>query len=360
MDDLSYHKILDLSRLFGDRFPDAPSLYLYHFGVMPSIHLFSRVEGEKALKAFSVKFGTLIRYSCHHYTQTKRGRTLNNALVVLDNGCIAEFGEGYAQLLYDGAAPFFLEDFGALMTDFRARARRKPLEINVVIRSDMGLDLRAMEIKKTRLDVELFYEDDFGEVDKRIRKRLGAKNDKGIVLLHGLPGTGKTTYLRYLVGQIRKKVLFLSPSVAGDLMNPDFIDLLMDNRESVLFIEDAENIVMSRKAGANSSVSNLLNISDGLLADFLNVQIVCTFNHSLADIDSALIRKGRLIAGYEFGRLSVGKARRLSAHLGFHSAITRPMTLAEITHPHEPESKPERPEPIGFNSGRRHDPSFAD
>ena len=57
-----------------------------------------------------------------------------------------------------------------------------------------------------------------------IRTRLSQKNDKGIVLLHGLPGTGKTTYLRYLIGKIKKRVLFVSPSVAGNLMNPDFIE----------------------------------------------------------------------------------------------------------------------------------------
>ena len=58
--------------------------------------------------------------------------------------------------------------------------------------------------------------------DETIRARLNNKNDKGIVLLHGLPGTGKTTYLRYLIGKIKKRILFLSPNVAGNLMDPDF------------------------------------------------------------------------------------------------------------------------------------------
>ena len=43
-------------------------------------------------------------------------------------------------------------------------------------------------------------------------------------------------------------------------------------------------------------MSDLLNISDGLLADFLHVQVICTFNHPLSMVDSALLRKGRLIA----------------------------------------------------------------
>jgi len=206
-----------------------------------------------------------------------------------------------------------------------------------------------MEIKKTKLDLGMYYEDDFIEVDKTIQERLGTEDDKGIVLLHGLPGTGKTTYLRYLIGRLKKKVLFLSPTVAGSIMNADFMDLLIDNPNSVLLIEDAENIIMDRRISNDSSVSNLLNVSDGLLADFLNVQVICTFNHPLSMVDNALMRKGRLIARYEFGKLGIEKAQRLSHHFGFDTIISRPMTIAEIANQNEKaEVLKERTEVIGF------------
>jgi ATP-dependent 26S proteasome regulatory subunit len=167
-------------------------------------------------------------------------------------------------------------------------------------------------------------------------------------LLHGLPGTGKTTYLRYLISKIKKRVLFVSPNVAADITSPDFIDLLVSNPNSVLIIEDAENVIMDRKINGSASVSNLLNISDGLLADFLNVQLICTFNNSLTLVDSALMRKGRLIAKYEFGKLGLEKSQRLSDHLGFNNNITRPMTIAEIANPNEKETVVERKEVFGF------------
>ena len=216
------------------------------------------------------------------------------------------------------------------------------------MKGNYGFELKAMEIKRTKLDIDLFYEDEFKEVDKIIQKRLKKNNDKGIALLHGLPGTGKTSYLRYLVGKIRKKVLFLSPNVAGNLMDPDFIDLLIDNPNTVVIIEDAENIIMDRGLSGNSSVSNLLNISDGLLADFLNVQLICTFNSSLTMVDQALMRKGRLIARYEFNKLDIAKAQRLSEHLGIDQVITKPMTLAEITNPDMVGQMPAKTQVIGF------------
>jgi hypothetical protein len=65
-------------------------------------------------------------------------------------------------------------------------------------------------------------------------------------------------------------------------------------------------------------------------------------------VDSALMRKGRLIAKYEFGKLGVEKAQRLSRHLGFDRIITMPMTVAEISNQHEKEFETKAIEVIGF------------
>jgi hypothetical protein len=60
------------------------------------------------------------------------------------------------------------------------------------------------------------------------------------------------------------------------------------------------------------------------------------------------MRKGRLIAKYEFGKLSIAKAQRLSSHLGLKTVINQPMTIAEIANPHEKEQVESRVEVIGF------------
>lgn len=350
MENLYSQKVISANDVFDDYFLNTKILYLNCFNVLPGVCFIKHIDGEKTFEAFKEQFGELIEH-VHQYRwyQSKRKKyQFDKTVIVLKNKCIVELDTAYCEILHDGTQPEFVQAVTNMVAPFKQKQRRQPLEINLIVQGRNRLGLKAMEIKRTKLDIGLFYEDDFKETDEIIRKRLNKANDKGIVLLHGLPGTGKTTYLRYLIGKIKKRVLILSPSVAGNLMNPEFIELLVDNPDTVVIIEDAENIIMDRKYNAGSSVSNLLNISDGLMADFLNVQLICTFNSSLTMIDSALMRKGRLIAKYEFGKLGVTKAQRLSDHFGHNNTISQAMTIAEIANPHEKEQTVNKVEVIGF------------
>jgi hypothetical protein len=342
--------VINAHSVFEDHFLDAKVLYLYYFNQLPSLSFIYQVDGEKIYTAFTEKFGGQIKHIHQYrkYDNAKKKYGFNTTVIILENNCIVELDDTYCEILHNEQIPELVTAITELSARFKARQRRQPFEINLIVQDGARLSLKPMEIKRTKLDIDLFYEDDFKETDAIIRQRLNKKDDKGIVLLHGLPGTGKTTYLRYLIGKIKKRVMFMSPSVAGNLMNPDFIEMLTNNPNTVVVIEDAENIIMDRRYSSSSSVSNLLNISDGLLADFLNVQLICTFNNSLTLVDSALMRKGRLIAKYEFGKLSVPKAKRLSNHLGLNANINQPMTIAEIANPHEKEQPASRVEVIGF------------
>lgn len=137
--------------------------------------------------------------------------------------------------------------------------------------------------------------------------------------------------------------------MAGAITNPDLISILIDNPNSIFVIEDAENIVINREKDGYSPISALLNISDGLLSDCLNIQIVCSFNTDISKIDSALMRKGRLIAKYEFKELEVEKAQSLSQKLGFKNRIDFPMTLTAIYNQEETDFQPlKKQKSIGF------------
>lgn len=149
---------------------------------------------------------------------------------------------------------------------------------------------------------------------------------------------GKTHYIRYLIEHIKDKTLiYVPPDLAKDLSKPSFLSFLFQHPNSILIIEDAENIVRDRASNIfnpSQAVANLLNLSDGLLNDALSMQIIATFNCPLSNLDAALLRPGRLIAIHEFDRLDVPTSRLLSEKLGFPTEpITEPMTLADIYNP---------------------------
>jgi len=350
MEPKSEQKIINANSIFDNGFLCGKSLYLYCFNNVPSANFIGNINGEKAFDAIKEKFGHLIRsiHGYRYYERKSKKYGFNETYMIMENNCVLEFDNSYCEIYHNGLQDDFINECTGLMKAFKERQRRKPLEINLISSGRNGFEFKQLEVKRTKLDLDLFYEDDFAAVNDVICKRLSTDKDKGLVLLHGLPGTGKTTYLRYLIGRIKKRILFVSPGVAANIMNPEFIQLLVNNPNSVLIIEDAENVIMDRKMNNNASVSNLLNISDGLLADFLNVQLICTFNNSLTLVDSALLRKGRLIAKYEFGKLSVKKAQQLSDHLGLKQKIAKPMTLAEIANPGEKEYEAGKTEVLGF------------
>jgi hypothetical protein len=60
------------------------------------------------------------------------------------------------------------------------------------------------------------------------------------------------------------------------------------------------------------------------------------------------MRKGRLIAKYEFGKLGVKKSQALSDHFGNSTIINKPMTIAEIANQHEKDQQPQKIEVLGF------------
>ncbi len=190
-------------------------------------------------------------------------------------------------------------------------------------------------------ELNLHYGQDFTTFHSELMNRF-TQETQGLVLFHGKPGTGKTFYIRHLLramASANKKVIYMPPNMVDHLVDPEFMTFLsrtitqlsMDANFCVLLIEDAEPLLATRTADVRiQGVTNLLNMTDGLLNDVLKMQIICTFNVELKELDDALLRPGRLIARKEFKALPVIDANLLALSIGVDHTFTEPTTLSEI------------------------------
>jgi hypothetical protein len=238
---------------------------------------------------------------------------------------------------------YFEEEFEEFIT--RCSVKKRP-EMPViymvhVANGNFSLQSHPVDDNFQIKDLDVNYGHGFQKFHDELMKRFTSQT-KGLVLFHGLPGTGKTYYIRHLLRSMatnKKIVIYMPPNMVDHLVEPAFMTFISQQVKHyseqgyfcVLLIEDAEPLLAKRQEGVRiQGVTNLLNMTDGLLNDMLNLQIICTFNVDLKKLDSALLRPGRLIARKEFKALNELDANLLAQRLGIKHHFKKSATLGEI------------------------------
>ena len=198
-------------------------------------------------------------------------------------------------------------------------------EIGYVV-FDHGFNVTYLKVKKQECTVSDNYNDDLP--DDRIVSWINSE-ESGVVVLHGEPGTGKTSYIRNLIYRTDNRFLFFDKSIFQHMSDSSLIELLMSHRNSVIILEDCEDLLTNR-TGFGSCMSTILNLTDGILGDAMNFKFICTFNADIVDIDPAILRKGRMRLKYEFKKLAGKKAKALGEKLGIQGVLEKDMPLCEV------------------------------
>jgi len=167
-----------------------------------------------------------------------------------------------------------------------------------------------------------------------------------LILWHGPAGTGKTHALRALVRQwlpwcdaafITDAERFVggggSPTYLFDVANFSGGRVASDSqkRSKLIILEDAGELMTTEaRTTTGQGLSRLLNLTDGLLGQGLNVMVLITTNEPLSSMHPAIVRPGRCLCEMEFGALEPDTANWWLRDHGCQEIVEKETTLAQL------------------------------
>ena len=211
-------------------------------------------------------------------------------------------------------------------------------KIHLFIKNQYGdYALEPLKMKNVKeMNMELNYGKDFIKIYETLKSRI-TESSSGLYMFHGEPGTGKSSLIKYMAGDIDKDFIYIPTTMLETFVtDPACLQMLIQKQNSILILEDAEKLIMKRVGDGQDSlaISSLLNLSDGILSDILNISVLITYNCKTDEIDDALKRKGRMQMDYRFELLSLENSKKLAKHIGYSddiiSYIVGPTSLADI------------------------------
>lgn len=247
-----------------------------------------------------------------------------------DNSIINEISFFYKDYKEDAKkAQEIIENLNSCIVDF---CEEEGNNLNTISYHNGALEIEPIDNSKCDIDnFDLYYHNDtFKDVEKLVKKIK--KSDKGLSILYGERGTGKTSVINYISSKLDRIVIFIPNNmIEQTINNPDFRKFLKKYYKPVIILDDCEMIFNEVFAKSNIFVNNLLQMVDGFLSDSIEVNIISIFNVDNDDeIDHSLMECNNLIGTIKFGDLSADESSDLSKHIGHDKSYKNKTKLVDI------------------------------
>lgn len=202
-------------------------------------------------------------------------------------------------------------------------------KVNIITHGPNGLILSDIDVLNADYDnIEMYYNSVKG-INKIIKKIN--EHNKGLCILHGKRGCGKTTALNYIATKVNKIAIFIPNNMLDyTINNPEFIEILK-TYNPLLILDDCEILFDNMFVKSNVTYSNILQIIDGFYSDEINTHIIMSYNTDTEDdIDSDLLDANNLLKVVKIEPLKMIKANELSNQLKLGHEVKNDILLIDL------------------------------
>jgi DNA replication protein DnaC len=220
----------------------------------------------------------------------------------------------------------------------------KTQKFNTISLNATSIELEPLHLSIDDIELDCRYNTDIIKKSDKLIKKI-KKKERGISVLCGDKGLGKTTLSKYIASNIDRICIFIPNNMIDlSINNPEFKNFLRKFENPLIIIDDCEFLTNNQFTKLNYFSNNIQQLVDGFLSESLNLQVILIFNENLDEIEEDILDSNSLIDCIEFDLLETDTANELSKILGNNKKYKSPVRLIEVIQ----NKKSEKIEKIGL------------
>jgi hypothetical protein len=188
---------------------------------------------------------------------------------------------------------------------------RYDLRIKHVFKGQMGLETN--DYRRTTNSFNHLSQDMYPDIDIEMMMRCYSESEESILILSGLPGTGKTCFAKMMMAahakNLKRDITIIYVKDRDILKKDSFWAMMTAIEPHLIILDDLDSELLPRSISAkaeNAIVSNMLSYTDGIFE--VKTKVVITTNMTESSIDKALVRPGRCFDAINLPQLTRDQA----------------------------------------------------